>query len=162
MKARRHRLWKRLLTLRLLRSNSDFDEYLMSAQRRARRFRGFLTVAVTALVHCGVARADNFVNVFYDIQNDQLVVTMRYRGTNPSHEFTLQWGQCKGRPDGHSQEIVAEVLDSQWQDAAQRVFKVTTRFSLADLTCRPAAVTLRTAPRFYYTLQIPAKSTRQP
>lgn len=134
----------------------------MSAQRQARRLLGILPVAVTALTFSGVAQADNFANVFYDSHNDQLVVTMRYRGTNPSHEFTLQWGPCKDHPDGHSHEIVAEVLDSQWQDAAQRTFKVTTRFSLADLSCRPAAVTLRNAPRFYCTLQIPAKSTPKP
>ncbi len=134
----------------------------MSTQMQARRFPGLLPVAVTALVFSAVARADNFANVFYDVQNDQLVVTMRYRGTNPSHEFTLRWGPCKDRSDGQSHDIVAEVLDSQWQDAAERTFKVTTRFSLTDLNCRPAAVTLRTAPRFYYTLQIPGKSTRQP
>ena len=134
----------------------------MSAQRQTRHFAGLLPVAVTALAFSGVAQADNFANVFYDVHNDQLVVTMRYRGTNPSHEFTLQWGQCKDHPDGHSHDIVAEVLDSQWQDAAQRTFKVTTHFSLADFTCRPAAVTLRTAPRFYYTLQIPERITRKP
>jgi len=33
----------------------------------------------------------------------------------------------------------------------------TTRFSLADLPCRPVKLTLRTAPRFYVTLQIPAQ-----
>lgn len=134
----------------------------MSAQRQARRFLSLWPAAFTALAFSGVAQADNFANVFYDVQKDELVVTMRYRGTSPSHEFTLQWGQCKDRPSGHSHDIVAEVLDSQWQDAAQRTFKVTTRFSLADFSCRAAAVTLRTAPRFYYTLQIPARITRKP
>ncbi len=134
----------------------------MSAQWQARRLLGLLPVAVTALVFSGVSQADNFANVFYDVHNDQLVVTMRCHGTNPSHEFTLQWGQCKEHPDGHSHDIVAEVLDRQWQDAAQRTFKVTTRFSLADFSCRPAAVTLRTAPRFYFTLQIPENNARKP
>ena len=94
----------------------------MSARWQVRRFLGLLPIAVTALVFSGVAQADKFANVFYDVHNDQLVVTMRYRGTNPSHEFTLQWGQCKDHPDAHSHDIVAEVLDSQWQDAAQRTF----------------------------------------
>jgi hypothetical protein len=109
-----------------------------------------------------VATADNFANVFYDARHDQLVVTVYYRGTKPDHEFSLQWGPCKKLADGSGQQIVAEVLDSQWQDAARQDFKKTTRFSLADMSCRPAKLTLRTAPRFYYTLDIPAPIAQQP
>jgi hypothetical protein len=54
------------------------------------------------------------------------------------------------------------VLDSQWQDDARHEFKKTLRFGLAELQCRPAKVTLRTAPRFMYTLMIPARTVRQP
>jgi hypothetical protein len=100
--------------------------------------------------------ADNFANAYYDDRRDQVVVTMIYRGTNPDHVFSLKWGQCKDLGDG-TREIVAEVLDNQWQDAASQDFKKTRRFSLADLQCRPAKLTLRTAPRFYYTLRIPAR-----
>ena len=130
----------------------------MSTRWHVRRLWGTLVVAVTASIFSGVVQADNFANVSYDAHNDQLVVTMSYRGTNPSHAFTLQWGPCKDHSDGHTHDIVAVVLDDQWKDAAQRKFSVTTRFSLANLSCRPAALTLRTAPRFYYTLQIPARS----
>jgi hypothetical protein len=120
-------------------------------------------------LYCGLAvalltavvRADNFANAYYDARRDQIVVTMAYRGTNPDHTFSLKWGQCKEPADGGAREIVAEVLDSQWQDAATQNFKKTTRFSLADLQCRPAKLTLRTAPRFYYTLQIPARASAQ-
>jgi hypothetical protein len=104
------------------------------------------------------ARPDNFAGVQYDALKDQVVVTMVYRGTNPDHTFSLKWGQCQVSADGSAREIVAEVLDSQWRDAAAQNFRKTTRFSLADLQCRPAKLTLRTAPRFYYTLQIPARS----
>ncbi|MGC1522517.1 MAG: hypothetical protein WA803_13325 [Steroidobacteraceae bacterium] len=107
-------------------------------------------------------RADNFANAYYDARRDQIVVTMTYRGTNPDHAFSLKWGQCKEPADGSTRQIVAEVLDSQWQDAATRSFKKTTRFSLADLQCRPAKLTLRTAPRFYYMLQIPARASVSP
>jgi hypothetical protein len=134
----------------------------MSTQRQVRRLWGTLLVALAASTFSGASHADNFANVSYDVQNDQLVVTMSYRGTNPGHAFTLQWGQCKDRPDAHAHDIVAEVLDSQWQDAALRDFNVTTRFSLADLHCRPATLTLRTAPRFYYTLEIPAGKAAKP
>jgi hypothetical protein len=102
------------------------------------------------------ARADTFSRVYFDAAADQLVVTMHYRGTNPDHVFTLRWGQC-GHPKGSElPEVVAEVLDSQALDAATKDFKTTTRFNLAGLACRPAKVTLRTAPHFYTTLVIPA------
>jgi hypothetical protein len=132
----------------------------MSADRRSADRPGArpalfgLAVAMLATT----ARADNFANVHYDARKDQIVVTMIYRGTNPDHTFSLKWGQCKESAAGGSREIVAEVLDSQWQDVATQNFRKTTRFGLEDLSCRPAKVTLRTAPRFYYTLQIPARA----
>ncbi len=102
------------------------------------------------------ARADNFVAAHYEMQTDDLVVTMRYRGTNPDHGFTVRWGQCKPADSGQGHRITAVVLDDQWNDAAHAPFTKTTRFSLATLTCRPAQVTLHTAPRFYYRVAIPA------
>jgi hypothetical protein len=88
----------------------------------------------------------------------QRTALIGYRGTNPDHTFTLKWGRCKQAADGSGQTIVAEVLDSQWQDAATDSFKKTTRFSLEKLGCRPVKLTLRTAPRFYYSLPIPART----
>jgi hypothetical protein len=109
-----------------------------------------------AAVLFNVAHGDTFSGVSYDAGHDELVVTMAYRGTNPDHTFSLKWGPCETSANAGESEIVAEVLDSQWQDAARQPFKKTTRFSLADLPCRPVKLTLRTAPRFYVTLQIPA------
>jgi hypothetical protein len=105
------------------------------------------TLSAAALLD--VAHGDTFSRVFYDAGHDELVVTMAYRGTNPDHTFSLKWGPCKTLANASEPEIVAEVLDSQWQDAARQPFKKTTRFSLADLPCRPVKLTLRTAPRFY-------------
>lgn len=114
---------------------------------------------LAVLTLSNLAAADNFASVFYDAQTDELVVTMKYSGTNPGHTFSLQWGKCRTLADASVPDIVADVNDSQAQDAAQKDFKTTTRFSLANLPCRPAKLTLRTAPRFYYTLQIPARTT---
>jgi hypothetical protein len=100
------------------------------------------------------AQADNFSRVVYDVAADQLVVTMRYRGTNPNHTFTLQWGSCQ--QGGAMPEVAVEVLDSQALDSETNNYKVTTRFDLTGLQCRPAKVTLHTAPRFYATVVIPA------
>jgi len=100
-------------------------------------------------------RADDFANVYYSARKDQLVVTMNYRGTNAGHKFSLKWGECQDL-DGGGRGVSADVLDSQWQDVAQKDFKVTTRFSLADIPCRPVTVTLRSAPRFFTAVEIPA------
>jgi hypothetical protein len=105
-----------------------------------------------------VVHGDTFSGVYYDARSDELVVTMAYRGTNPNHTFSLKWGSCKTSPNASEPEIVAEVLDSQWRDGASQPFKKTTRFGLADLPCRPVKLTLRTAPRFYVTLEIPAQN----
>ncbi len=119
-----------------------------------------VTAVPTGMLSTSV-RADNFTNVYYSARKDQLVVTMAYRGTNPSHTFSLKWGPCQDLDDG-GRTVAAELLDSQWQDVEQMDFKKTTRFSLADIPCRPAQVTLRSAPRFFATLQIPAKVVQKP
>jgi hypothetical protein len=113
-------------------------------------------VAVAASIFAaGPASAEAFGRVSYDPKTDELVVTMLYSGTNPDHDFSLQWGVCRTHPDGTT-DVTAEVLDSQARDAARQDFKKTVRLSLEGLSCRPARVTLRAAPRNYYSLRIPA------
>jgi hypothetical protein len=115
-----------------------------------------MLAALLAVLFAPSARADNFVRVAFDPLKDQLVVTMSYRGTNPNHIFTLRWGQCVQAQDAGAPELDAEVLDSQWRDQAQQDYRKTTRFDLGGMPCRPAKLTLRSAPRFFYTLPIPA------
>jgi hypothetical protein len=115
-----------------------------------------LALAAAASLPASMARADNFGKVFYDKSADALVITMRYRGTNPNHNFSLKWGECRTDQADELPTVSVEVLDDQFEDSAQQDFKKTTRFSLAELPCRPAILTLRTAPRFIYTLTIPA------
>jgi hypothetical protein len=112
-------------------------------------------IAGAGLFGAGSVDADNFAKVFYDARSDQLVIAMRYRGTNAKHGFTLKWGVCQDPQTGGSPALSAEVLDDQWNDPAVRDYQVTTRFALTDMPCRPAKVTLRTAPRFYYSIEIP-------
>jgi hypothetical protein len=103
-----------------------------------------------------LASADNFEKVAYDPTTDELVVTMSYRGSNPDHGFSLKWGECLTDQAGGLPGVTAEVLDDQFQDRALEDHETITRFSLSPLPCgRPARVTLRTAPRFFYTLVIP-------
>jgi hypothetical protein len=101
-------------------------------------------------------RADNFSSVSYDAATDELVVALVYRGTNPNHTFSLKWGQCKDIQGKSAPEVAVELLDSQWRDPAEHTFKKAIRLGLSEMPCRPAKVTLRMAPRFIYTLSIPA------
>jgi hypothetical protein len=118
---------------------------------------GSLGAAASALLALS-AHADNFGRVRYDGQSDRLIVTMIYRGSNPNHAFSLKWGECQANQSGSLPGVTAEVLDDQFNDVAQQDYKKTMRFSLAGMPCpRPAAVTLKTAPRFFYTLTIPGK-----
>jgi hypothetical protein len=116
----------------------------------------WLVLAAAATFFTLGAQADNFENVQYDKQADQLVVTMIYRGTNPNHNFSLKWGECQVRESGGLPGVTAEVLDDQFDDAAEQDFKKSVRFSLTGMPCpRPANISLKTAPRFFYTLTIP-------
>jgi len=102
------------------------------------------------------SRADNFRKVSYDPASDELVIVVVYRGTSPDHQFSLKWGPCIDRGASRHQ-IVAELLDRQFKDAALKDYEKTVRMSLAAMDCRPATVILRTAPRFYYALTVPER-----
>ena len=115
--------------------------------------------ATLCLPLMSAVRADTFRAAHYDPKTDELVVTMMYGGTNPDHSFSIQWGKCQRLgEDGTLHQVAAQVLDGQWRDTARQDFTKTVRFPLASLHCRPAEVTLHTAPRFYYTLLIPTRS----
>lgn len=122
----------------------------------------FFVVVLFAFMVAHSAHANSFSGVTYDGRKDELVITMRYRGTNPDHIFSLRWGQCKKAAGSRLHEIVVDVLDGQWQDEERTDYTKTTRFGLTDLSCRPAVLTLRTAPRFFFTLLIPAADVRVP
>jgi hypothetical protein len=130
----------------------------MREQSAGRSSKVALAAALAFIMLVGprAGHADNFQRVYYDPATDELVIVVLYRGTNPDHQFTLQWGPCIDR-DGNRHEIVAELLDQQYQDPARKDYKKTVRMTLAGMDCRPAAVTLRTAPRFYYTLTVPER-----
>ena len=113
------------------------------------------TLGAVFIFAVGNASADSFGRVAYDPKADELILTMIYRGTNPDHDFSVQWGECKALPAGGN-EVSGEVIDSQARDAARQDFRKTVHLSLAGLTCRPAKITLRSAPRFLAALRIPA------
>ena len=114
-----------------------------------------LNVTLVAAVGVPQAHADNFAGVVYNATDDELLITMIYRGTNPDHTFSFEWGPCRRR-QGRQHEIGVSVRDAQWRDNALRDFSKIVHLSLTKLSCRPAKLTLRTAPHFFYSLDIPA------
>jgi hypothetical protein len=124
--------------------------------RMGRLVRILTSLILSVLLGPLASQADNFRNVAYDAATDEIVIVVVYRGTNPDHQFSLKWGPCQTRDEGR-REIAGELLDSQWQDPARNGYKKTLRFSVSDLDCRPATVTVRTAPRFVFTLELPGR-----
>lgn len=137
----------------------------MSPSRYARTSRwGLPVLAILAIGLASAAPsavADAFASAHYDPATDSLVVTLLYRGTNPNHQFTLNWGTCSTSPKGRVNTIAAQVLDSQWQDAALHDYRMTVHFDLGAMPCRPAEVTLRTAPRFHITVHVPLREAKK-
>lgn len=121
-----------------------------------------ITVVLLTLVTLapfGSASGDAFTRAYFDSASDDLVVSLIYKGTNPDHAFSLVWGKCRNANTKGMHQLAVRVLDSQWNDAALRDYQKTVRFNLSKLKCRPAEVTLLTAPRFRYTLLIPASGS---
>lgn len=116
-----------------------------------------IAVAVAMAADTATVMAANFGSAQYDPNGDQLIVTMIYDGTNPDHHFSIQWGTCRKLDQPAHQTIDVSILDDQWNDAATKTFTETVRIPLATLSCRPATVTLRTAPDFSTSLDIPAR-----
>ena len=126
---------------------------------RQEHFRAFLliAVAIAMMTDTAVVMAANFGPVRYDPSSDQLIVTMIYDGTNPNHHFSVQWGPCRTLTQPTRQTIDASIVSDQWNDAATKTYTKTVRVPLGTLSCRPATVTLRTAPDFYESLDVPAR-----
>lgn len=120
------------------------------------RIHGPLAAALLTLVATSPVRAATFTNAYYDAATSEIVVTMLYSGTNPDHEFSVKWSSCHPLgSDGSQFQIAGDVRDSQWDDSAKTTYTKTVRFNVANLNCHPATVTLRTAPRFETSVQIP-------
>ena len=112
------------------------------------------TAAVLALAALTAAAAD-IRDASYDAERDEIVVKIAYRGTNPDHDFTVQWGPCfetGGPPAG----VVGRLVDQQGEDIAREEFRVTERIGLGGLACRPAVVTLRLGKVSHMRVYVPA------
>ena len=127
---------------------------------RRKRMTGLLLIfAVMTMTATTAVLADAFGSVHYDAKRDQIVVTMIYDGTHPNHHFAVHWGRCHTLHDqiqGPGRKIInLGIVDEQGNDAARKRYTKVVRVSLADLSCRPATVTLWTSPNQFTRLDIP-------
>jgi hypothetical protein len=127
---------------------------------RGKWLSGLLIAFVLMMVTANnAAMADAFGPVHYDPKKDQIIVTMIYDGTNPHHQFTIQWGRCHklhDRLQGPARKIInVGILDKQGNDAARKRYTKIVKVPLAGLSCKPATVTLWTPPNQYTSIVIP-------
>lgn len=120
---------------------------------------GRLVACIAALFVFAPAWAVTVTVLTYDASKDQLVMTIAYRGTNPDHNFTVQWDPCK-RLNDERMQILGLLVDSQANDLARQEFTKQQRIDLRDFTCRPSKVTIKTSMGFFNSVDIPAAKTK--
>ena len=132
----------------------------MCASGRKQNQLSFLAIILSfTIATTTVAKADTFGPVRYDPTTNQILVTIHYRGTNPNHQFSIQWGRCRklhGQLHGPAPRAIdLGILDQQGSDAARRGYTELVKVPLAGMTCRPATVTLWTSPNQYRSIAVP-------
>jgi hypothetical protein len=100
------------------------------------------------------AGAGTLLDARYEVGDNVLVLEIAYQGTNPDHQFVLEWGACQRDPDG-TLGAVARLIDSDGHDIAREDYRVSRRFDLSGLNCRPADVTVRLGPVSNRTVYVP-------
>lgn len=118
-----------------------------------RRFLA-LVVTIAGCVGGTAAEAANIVGLSYEAQSDSLVIQIVYRGTHPDHQFSVEWAQCRQFDQGA--QILGLLVDSDPKDPAREDFSKVLRISLAQQSCRPAQVIIRTDAGFLRSVDVPA------
>ena len=109
-------------------------------------------VALVAAVATGAALGADLRGARYDRATDTIVVEVAYQGTNPRHQFSVQWGRCEGNT------IAGRLVDSQWNDEAVKPYRLVDHVSIDGIPCRPARVVLRMGRTGQATVFVPAKA----
>lgn len=115
---------------------------------------------LAALFYGAPAAAVTITGIAYDAAEDRLVMSIAYRGTNPNHQFSLQWTGCK-RLDGQRRQILGLLVDTQPDDLARQEFIKPLEIGLSSFTCRPAKVTIRTSAGFFTSVDVPARPPKK-
>jgi hypothetical protein len=116
-----------------------------------------MVALLASIVMVSNAHAVNVLSMSYESNTDELLLKVAYRGTHDKHTFSLAWDECHDYAfAGAKYQLMANLVDSEPNDKAEREFTQDLRFSLAGIECRPAKVTIRTAPGFNRTIVVPA------
>lgn len=118
-----------------------------------------LVVCLGAFFYIATAAAISVTTLTYDAPKDQLVMTIAYRGTNPDHQFRVQWDKCT-RLDDERMQILGLLVDDQPNDLARQEFTKPLHIELRDFSCRPSKATIRTSAGFFTSVDIPAPKTK--
>jgi hypothetical protein len=118
-----------------------------------------LVAGIAALLYVATAAAIAVTKLSYDAPKDQLVMTIAYRGTNPDHQFRVQWDKC-AKLDEERMQILGLLIDDQPNDLARQEFTKPMRIDLRDFTCRPSKVTIKTSAGFFTSVDVPAPKTK--
>ncbi|HEY0683178.1 MAG TPA: hypothetical protein VGD45_12675 [Steroidobacter sp.] len=128
--------------------------------RRATSLRIWAACFLLGLLHSLPASAVTVTALAYDATEDQLVMTIAYRGTHENHDFTVQWTECKRLDDARSQ-ILGLLVDSAPNDLARQNFTKQVKVDLTSFTCRPSKVTIRTSAGFFASVDVPPPPKKQ-
>jgi hypothetical protein len=120
---------------------------------------GRLLACIAALCYAASAAAIAVLDLTYDAPKDQLVMTIAYRGTNPDHEFRVQWETC-AKLDDERMQILGVLIDDQPNDHARQEFSKPLRIDMRNFSCRPAKVTIKTSAGFFTSVDVPAPKTK--
>lgn len=118
-------------------------------------------IALFALLFGAPAWAVNVSSLVYDAAEDQLILTIAYRGTHANHNFSVQWDECKRLDDQRSQ-ILGLLVDSAPDDLARKDFRTQIEVDLASFPCRPSKVTIRTSAGLFTSVDIPPQKKALP
>lgn len=126
---------------------------------RRKRYLSRMLAAGILAAFAATANATNLLALSHDADTDEIVLKVAYRGSHGQHPFSLDWGECNDNAfEGPPHQIGAQLIDSQYDDSGPTEFTQTVRFSIADLKCRPAKLTIRTSTGAYRTITVPAPS----
>jgi hypothetical protein len=125
---------------------------------RAGALQRFSAAITGSLLFCLLWPASalaTLLDASYDAGENRLVLEIAYQGTNPNHQFVLEWGSCQKAPNGNV-TTVARLIDSDGHDIAREDYRVWRHFDLSAMPCRPAEVTIRLGPVSNRTVLVPA------
>ena len=128
--------------------------------RRATSPRIWVACLLLGMLPSLPALAVTVTALSYDPAEDQLVMTVAYRGTHENHDFSVQWNECKRLDDARS-EILGLLVDSAADDLARQNFTKQVKVDLEGFNCRPAKVTIRTSAGFFATVDVPPAPKKQ-